>query len=80
MGQVRRRNGRGWAWAVVGLLALVVLVETVVLVVMASLLSVVVAVAVPVGVLVVAAFLVRDVRRHWVPADEETSSWDELTV
>jgi hypothetical protein len=80
MGELSHRNGRGWAWVVVGLLVLVVLVETVVLVVLASLLSVVVAVAVPVVVLAVAAFIVRDVRRHWMPADEETSSWVELTA
>ena len=80
MRERRHPNGSGWVWAVVGLLALVVLVETVVLAVMASLLSVVIAIAVPVVVLAVAAFVIRDVRRHWVHRDEEQTSWEELTA
>jgi putative flippase GtrA len=81
MRERRHPNGSGWAWIVVGLLALIVLVETVVLAVMASLLSVVIAIAVPVVVLVVAAFVVRDVRRHWVHRDDdEQVSWEQLTA
>ena len=77
----RHPNGSGWAWVVVGLLALIVLVESVVLAVMASLVSVVVAIAVPAVVLVVAAFVVRDVRRHWVHRDDdERVSWEQLTA
>lgn len=82
MTERRHPNGSAWAWIVVGLLALIVLVETVVLAVMASLVSVVVAVVVPVVILVVAAFVVRDVRRHWVhrDADDEHLSWEQLTA
>jgi O-antigen ligase len=81
MTERRHPNGSGWAWIVVGLLALVVLVETVVLAVMASLVSVVIAIAVPVVVLVVAAFVVRDVRKHWVHRDDdEQISWEQLTA
>jgi putative flippase GtrA len=81
MRERRHPNGSGWAWIVVGLLALIVLVETVVLAVMASLLSVVIAIAVPVVVLVVAAFVIRDVRRNWVHRDdEERVSWEQLTA
>jgi O-antigen ligase len=81
MSERRHPNGSGWAWVVVGLLALVVLVETVVLAVMASLVSVVIAVVVPVVVLAVAAFVVRDVRRHWVDRDDdEHASWEQLTA
>jgi Flp pilus assembly protein TadB len=75
-----RRNGSGWAWVVVGLLALVVLVETVVLAVMASLLSIVIAVVVPVAVLLVAVLIVRDVRRHWEHPAEESASWEQLSA
>jgi Flp pilus assembly protein TadB len=75
----RHRNGRGWGWALFGLLALIVLVETVVLAVMASLLSVVIAIAVPVVVLVLVVLLVRDVRRHWVH-DDGDASWETLSV
>ena len=73
----RHENGRGWAWALVALLALVVVVETVVLTVVASLVSVLVAVAVVLVVIVAGLFIVRDVRRHWVRSEESTS-WDEL--
>jgi O-antigen ligase len=77
----RHPNGAAWGWAFVALLVLVVLVETVVLAVLAALVSVVLAVAVPVVVLVVVAFLIRDVRRHWVHRDdEEDVSWDQLTA
>ena len=81
MSERRHPNGSGWAWAVVGLLALIVLVETVVLAVMASLVSVIIAIVVPVVVLVIAAFLIRDVRRHWVHRDDEDEvPWENLTI
>lgn len=73
----RHRNGRGWAWTLVGLLALVVVVETVVLAVVASLVSVLIAIAVVLVVIVAGLFIVRDVRRHWVRQPDE-STWDEL--
>jgi phosphate/sulfate permease len=48
---------------------------------MASLVSVVIAIVVPVVVLAIAAFVIRDVRRHWVHRDdEEDVSWDQLTA
>jgi hypothetical protein len=74
----RHTNGRGWAWALVGLLALVVVVETVLLAVLASLVSVAVAIAVVLAVIAVGLVLVRDVRRHWVRPAAEPTSWDEL--
>jgi membrane protein YdbS with pleckstrin-like domain len=77
MGDRRHRNGRGWAWALVGLLALVVVIETVVLAVVASLVSLLVAAAVVLVVIVAGLFIVRDVRRHWV-RDDEPASWDEM--
>ena len=81
MSERRNPNGAVWAWALVALLALIVLVETVVLAVMASLVSVVLAVVVPVVVLAIAAFLVRDVRRHWVHGeDDDRLSWEQLTA
>ena len=73
----RHGNGRGWAWALVGLLALVVLIETVVLAVVASLVSILIAIGVVLVVIVAGLFIVRDVRRHWVREDEP-SSWDEM--
>ena len=79
MDERRHENGGAWGWAVVGLLALVVVVETVVLAVMASLVSVVVAVAVPVVVLVLGALIARDVRRHWVRGATDSVSWEDLT-
>ena len=75
----RHRNGRGWGWALVALLGLVVLVETVVLAVMASLLSVAIAIVVPVVVLLAAVLIVRDGRRHWVSEDDD-ASWEQLTA
>lgn len=78
MGDGQHRNGRGWAWALVGLLALIVVIETVLLAVVASLVSLLIAIAVVVVVIVVGMFIVRDVRRHWVRSPEDRASWDEL--
>jgi biotin-(acetyl-CoA carboxylase) ligase len=80
MEQGRRRNGRGWAWALVGLLALIVVVETVVLAVLASLVSFVVAIALVLAVIAAGLLIVRDVRRHWVHPPVESTSWDELVA
>jgi hypothetical protein len=78
-GGTRHRNGHGWAWALVGLLALIVVVETVVLAALASLVSVVLAIALVLVVITVGLVIVRDVRRHLVrPPAESSSSWDEL--
>ena len=76
----RHRNGRGWAWALVGLLALVIVVETVVLAVMASLVSILIAIAVVLVVIVAGLLIVRDVRRHWVRPTDESATWDELVA
>jgi biotin-(acetyl-CoA carboxylase) ligase len=80
MEQGRRRNGRGWAWALVALLALIVVVETVVLAVLASLVSFAVAIALVLAVIAVGLLIVRDVRRHWVQPPAESTSWDELVA
>ena len=74
----RHRNGRGWAWALVGLLALIVVLETVLLAVVASLVSLLIAIAVVLVVIVLGMLIVRDVRRHWVRRSDEQASWDEL--
>lgn len=74
----RHRNGRGWAWALVGLLALIVVLETVLLAVVASLVSLLIAIAVVLVVIVLGMLIVRDVRRHWVRRPEELTRWDEL--
>ena len=74
----RHRNGRGWAWTLVGLLALIVVIETVVLAVIATLVSLLIAIAIVVVVIVAGLFIVRDVRRHWVRRSDERASWDEL--
>jgi membrane protein YdbS with pleckstrin-like domain len=74
----RHRNGRGWTWALVGLLALLVVVETVLLAVVASLVSLLIAIAVVLVVIVAGLFIVRDVRRHWVRRADDSTSWDEL--
>jgi hypothetical protein len=74
----RHTNGRGWAWALVGLLALVVVVETVVLAVVASLVSILIAIGVVLVVIVAGLVIVRDVRRHWVQPADDSAAWDEL--
>lgn len=80
MDEPRHPNGPAWGWLIVGLIGLVVVVETVVLAVMASLLSFVLAIVVPVAVLVVVVLAVRAVRRNWVHAEDDGSSWEELTA
>ena len=80
MDEARHPNGRSWGWALVGLLALIVVVETVVLAVMASLVSFVVAVVVPVVVLLLGLLVVRDVSRHWTRQAAEYSSWDDISA
>jgi Flp pilus assembly protein TadB len=74
----RHRNGRGWAWALVGVLALLVVVETVVLAVVATLVSLLIAIAIVLVVIVAGLFIVRDVRRHWVRRPDDSETWDEL--
>jgi hypothetical protein len=72
MNQARHRNGPPWAWLVVGLIGLAVVVETVVLAVMASLLSLLLAIFVPLAVLVAVVVVVRGVRRNWAHDDDAT--------